>query len=183
MTLAIFCLCTMAWACASNNAKVDGGARQGQEEPPGHVVTAAPRTISVELDDETRTELQRRLSAGSLTVARLVIRDVRPQAAQALKGVRIFIEKPDADVNTPVEDLHYASSFVLGLTSPESTLLNVAPTLMSLSKSGELTREKLNQQKAIRITFVPEPWDFARRLPPDFALTVASVALEIPRQR
>ena len=182
MTLPVLCLCTMAWACASNNAKVDGRATQGQEQLSGHIVTAAPSTISVELDDETRRELARRLSAGSLTVARLVIRDVRPQAAQALKGVRIFVEKPDADVNTPVEDSHYASAFVLGLTSPESTLVNVAPTLTRLAKSGELTSEKLDQQKAIRITFVPEPWDFARRLPADFALTVAGVALEIPRQ-
>ena len=182
MTLAVLGLCTMVCACASDNARVDGRARQGQDELPAHVVTAAPLTISVDLDDQTRRELERRLSAGSLTVARLMIRDVRSQAAQALKGVRIFIEKPDADVRTSVDDAHYASSFVLGLTSPESMLLNVAPTLTRLSKSGELTSEKLNQQKAIRITFVPEPWDFARRLPPDFALTMAGVALEIPQQ-
>ena len=181
MTLAVLCLCTMAWACASSNARVDGRA-SGQEELPGHIVTAAPRTINVELDDTTRADLERRLAAGALTVARLVIRDVRPHAAQALKGVRIFIEKPDADVNTPVEDPHYASSFVLGLSAPESMLLNVAPALTRLWKSGELANEKLHQQKTIRITFVPEPWDFARRLPPDFELAMGAVALEIPRQ-
>lgn len=171
----------MAWACASKDGTADGRA-SGQDDVPGHIVTAGPRTITVELDGETRAELQRRLSAGSLTVARLVIRDVRPNAAQALKGVRIFIEKPDADVNTSVADPHYASSFVLGLSSPESMLLNVAPALTRLWKSGDLAKEKLRQQKSIRITFVPEPWDFARRLPPDFELAMGSVALEIPPQ-
>ena len=181
MSLAVICLCTMAWACASTDGNVDGRARR-QEELPGYIVTAAPRTINVELDDQGRAELERRLSAGSLTVARLVIRDVRPKAAQGLKAVRIFIEKPDADVNTPVADSHYASSFVLGLSSPESTLLNVAPALTRLWKSGELTNEKIRRQKSIRVTFVPEPWDFAGRLPPDFELAMAGVALDIPRQ-
>jgi len=180
MMLAVLCLGTMA--CASANSMVDERATPGQDERPTHIVTAAPTTISLDLEDETRRELERRLAAGSLPVLRLIIRDVRPQAAQGLKGVRIFIEKPDADGSTPVNDPHYATSFVLGLAAPESMMFNIAPTLSRLWKSGDLTSARLGQQRAIRVTFVPEPWDFARRLPPDFALAIQSVALELPRQ-
>src|SRR5689334_18498344 len=94
MTLAVL------WLCAVACAPVDA-----------HVITATPTTINVTLDDQTRQALQRTLADGSLAIARLSLRDMTPRAAQALKGVKIFIEKPDADSNSPVEDPHYAGAF------------------------------------------------------------------------
>jgi hypothetical protein len=180
MTLAVLVSCTVA--CASATSNPGHGGDQRQQDTPAHVVTSAPATVSVELDDQTRQNLERHLTRGSLTVARLIIRDVRPRAAQALKGVRVFIEKPTANASTPVDDPHYAASFVLGLGASESVLLNAAPALSRLWASGALTGAGLNQSKALRITFVPEAWDFAPRLAADFALNIQEVALDVPRQ-
>jgi hypothetical protein len=187
MTLVALCVCVAA--CASGSGGADAppslptGSSGGQRDLGQHVVTATPRTIDVELDDETRQGLEQHLAAGSLTVARLQLRDVRPQSAQALKGVRIFIEKPDADARTPVDDPHYAGTIVIGFTASESVLLNVAPTLARLRQSADLTTARLAERKAIRITLVSEPWDFAARLPADFALTIQGVTLTVPREQ
>lgn len=180
MTLALLCVWTAACAPASSST----GARSSewQAERPPYVVSAAPATINVELDDQTRQDLARHLGRGSLPVARLIVRDVRPQAAQALKGVRVFIEKPTANAGTPVDDPSYAGSFVLGLGESESVLLNVAPTLTRLWTAGGLTAASLEERKALRLTLVPEPWDFAAALPADFTLAIQAIALEVPRQ-
>jgi hypothetical protein len=175
LALALFLLC--AAACAPSSPSVDS--RTNQRDT--NIITPAPTTIRVELDDATRDALARHLAARSLDVARLILRDVRPEGAKGLKGVRLFIEKPDADLRTPTEDPHYAGSFVLGFSPPETVQLNVAPALARAWASGELTREALNDRKAIRITFVPEPWEPALRLPPEFALTIKAIALEVPR--
>jgi hypothetical protein len=180
MTLAILCLCTLT--CAPVYSQADKPSGQAPRESSTHVITAAPATINLALDDQTREGLQRHLADGSLVIARLNIHDVRPRAAQTLKGVRIFIEKPDADLRTPVDDPHYAGNFVLGFSTSDSILLNIAPTLSRLWQSSDLSKATLDQRKAIRITLVPEPWDYAPNLPPDFALTIQSMALEIPSQ-
>jgi hypothetical protein len=180
IALAVVLSCALACASADSNV----ASRQTPREPEAipQTITAAPTTIRVELDDVTRQALERQLAARSLAVARMIIRDLHPQAAQALKGVRIFIEKPDANASTPAADPHYADSFALGLGPSESVLLNIAPTLVRLWDSRDLTGAKLDERKALRITFVPEPWDYTPRLPPDFALTVQHVAVEVPRQ-
>jgi hypothetical protein len=121
------------------------------------------------------------LADGSLEVARLILRDLRPRAAQALKGVRIFVEKLDADAGTPVDDPHYAGNFVLGLEDSQTMLWNIAPTLSRLWHSGALTAKGLAQRKALRITFVPDPVEPATPLPKDFALTFKSLEIELPR--
>jgi hypothetical protein len=180
ITLAVLCLCTVA--CASTNGAPRGADNQDPREAMVHVVTAAPTTITIALDESTRQELTRRLADGSLRVARLQLRDLRPRSAQTLKGVRVFVEKPDADLSTPVDDPHYATSFVLGLSSPDSLLFNIAPTLSRLWRSGGLTIDHLDKTKAVRVTFIPEPSDAIRVLPADFALTIQGVSLDVSRQ-
>lgn len=144
-------------------------------------ITAAPVTFNVALEDEVRQSLERQLAGGSLEVARLVIHNLRPRSAKALKGVRIFIEKPDASVNTPVDDPHYTGNFVLGLEASQSMLLNIAPTLSRLWQAGELAPKVLAERRALRITFVPEPWDDATALAKDFSLPFESLTIEVPR--
>jgi hypothetical protein len=167
-----------ATACADTASSVQTtGAEAGGEDDPvaAKVITAAPSTFEVALEEEVPQRLELHLGRGSLDIARLVVRDLRPRAAQSLKGVRIFIEKPDAHAGTPVDDPHYAGSFVLGLEDSQTMLLNVAPTLARLWRSGDLAG-----RKALRITFVPEPWDFADALPEEFALSFESLTLEVP---
>lgn len=169
-----------AMACADSGSNVrTAGAEAGVEDDPmtAKAITAAPSTFEVALEQEARQRLELHLGRGSLDVARLTVRDLRPRAAKSLKGVRIFIEKPDADARTPVDDPHYAGSFVLGLEDTQTLLLNVAPTLAKLWQSGDLAG-----RNALRITFVPEPWDYAAALPEDFALPFASLALEVPAE-
>lgn len=169
-----------AMACADSGSNVrTAGAETGSEGDPmaKKVITAAPRTFEVALEEEASQRLELRLGRGSLDVARLTVLNLRAQSAKALKGVRIFIEKPDADAGTPVEDPHYAGSFVLGLEDSQTMLLNVAPTLNRLWQSGDLAG-----RKTLRITFVPEPWDFAAALPEGFALPFESLTLEVPAE-
>ncbi len=164
MTLALLCVCTAA--CASASSNTDGRGSRSQRDRSPYVMTVAPATISVELDEQAWQDLGQHLGRGSLTVARLILRDVRPQA---LKGVRVFIEKPTANAaGTSIDDPHYAGSFVLGLGASESVLLNIAPTLSRLSRSKGLTTASLADRKALRITRVPEPWDY--RPGPPFGL-------------
>jgi hypothetical protein len=160
----------------------EGGGRGDAGPVATKVITGAPCTFAVELADEARQRLEANLAQGSLDVARLVIRDLRPRAAQALKGVRIFVEKPDANAATPVDDPHYAGNFVLGLEASQSMLLNIAPTLSKLWHSGELTPERLAGKSALRITFVPERWDYAAALPREFALQLGGLTVEVPRR-
>ena len=171
-------LAAMACADSGGNVRTAGAEAGGEDDPVAtKAITAAPSTFEVALEEEARQRLERHLGRGSLDVARLTVRDLRPRAAQSLKGVRIFIEKPDADAGTPVDDPHYAGSFVLGLEDTQTLLLNVAPTLARLWQSGDLSG-----RKALRVTFVPEPWDFAAALPEDFALPFESVTLEVPAE-
>lgn len=176
--LALFMICAAACAAGSN---ADPRAAQRDSGAGLHTLTAAPVTIRIELDDTTRDTLTRRLEARTLDVARLILRDVRPDGARALKGVRLFVEKPDADLSTPTDDPHYAGSFVPGFAPPETVQLNIAPALASVWASRDLSRTALNDRKAIRITLVADPWEPARRMPPEFALTIQAVALEVPR--
>jgi hypothetical protein len=145
------------------------------------VITAAPATFEVALGSDVRRRLDRQLAGGSLEVARLVLRDLRPRAAGGLKGVRIFVEKPDADAATPVDDPHYAGNFVLGLEPSQTMLWNIAPTLSRLRRSGALTADDLAVKKALRITFVPDPVEPAVPLSKDFALTFSGLTIELPQ--
>lgn len=175
---AIVFLGFVAMACADTVSNVQtAGTEVGGEDHPvaPKVITAAPSTFEVALEKEVPQRLELHLGRGSLDIARLVVRGLRPRAAQSLKGIRIFIEKPDAHADTAVDDPHYAGSFVLGLEDSQTMLLNVAPTLTRLWQSGNLAG-----RKALRITFVPEPWDYADALPEEFALTFESLTLEVP---
>jgi len=178
-------LSVVAIACADGSSNVrTTSAKAGGERDPAHagVILAAPTTFEVAIEDEARQRLELKLAHGSLGVVRLVIRNLRPRAAQALKGVRIFIEKPDAKVRTPAGDPHSAGAFVLGLGAPESILLNVAPTLSKLRQSGKLAPADLAGRKALRVTFVPETWDSATALPEEFALAFESLTFEVPAE-
>lgn len=171
----------VACADASSNVETNDGGGKGD---PAHaaVILAAPTTVDVAVGNEVRQRMQLGLAHGSLKVVRLVIRNLRPRAAQGLKGVRIFIDKPDAGVRTPAGDPHAAGAFVLGLQSPETVLLNIAPTLSRLWQSGELTAKNLSGKKALRVTFVPETIDSSTALSKDFALSFEDVTFEIPAE-
>jgi hypothetical protein len=179
MALALFVLC--AAACAPSSSSVTPPSQQAGRDIAPYTITPAPTTIQVELDDSSRDALASQLAARSLGVARLILREVRPTGAQTLKGIRIFVEKPDADLSTPIEDPHYAGSFVLGFTPSETINLNIAPALRKMWASRTLTRAALTERKGIRVTFVPEPWEPARRMPPEFSLTIQAAALDVPR--
>jgi hypothetical protein len=172
----------VAISCADASSNETTGAKGGGEHDPAHagVILAGPITFEVAIKDEARQRLEFQLARGSLDVVRLIIRNLRPRAAQPLKGVRIFIEKPDAGIRTPSGDPHFAGAFVLGLQAPESMLLNVAPTLSKLWQSGKLAPADLARRKALRVTFVPETWDSATALPKDFALAFESLTFEVP---
>src|ERR1051326_599104 len=144
------------------------------------MIRTAPTTFNVAMDSDVRQRMQGQLAHGSLTVVRLVIHNLRPRSAQALTGVRIFINKPDASVRTSSEDPHFAGAFVLGLQSPETILLNVAPTLSRLWESGDLAPKDLAGKKGVRVTFVP---DTATSLPKNFALTFERLTFEVPTMR
>jgi len=173
-------------ACAGAGATAQpAGAGPGGKPGEGgsmttSVITAAPVTFKVALADDVRQSLERELAGGSLEVARLVIRNLHPRSAKALKGVRIFIEKPDANLSTPVGDPHYAGNFVLGLEASQTMLLNIAPTLSKLRQAGDLTPKLLAEKKALRITFVPEAWEETPALAKDFALSFESLTVEVP---
>lgn len=179
----VVCFVAIACADASSNVQATGAEAGDRDDPvPAGVILAAPTTFEVAIGNEARQRIELEFARGSLDVVRLVIHNLRPRAAQALKGVRIFIDKPDADVRTPAGDPHFAGAFVLGLEAPESTLLNVAPTLSRLWQSGDLAPEDLAGRKALRVTFVPESWDSATALPKDFALTFESLTFEVPAE-
>jgi hypothetical protein len=169
-------------ACAPASSSAHSAVHQQNSGVAPHTIGAVPTTVRVELDSATRDGLARALESRSLDVARLVLRDVRAQGGQSLKGVRLFVEKADADLSTPTDAPHYAGSFVLGFAPPETVLLNIAPTLSRLWNSGELTRAALTD-RGFRLTFVPEPWEPARRLPGDFALTIQSLSLQLTQGR
>ena len=178
IALVLMVLC--ASACAPTSPVASGGEPQPQPGVTQHALTATPTTITVELDQPTREALVRRLTDGTLDTARLVLRDVRPRAARGIKGVRLFLQKADANSDTPSDDPHFAGSYVPGFGSSENALLNIAPTLSELWRSGALTRETLSQGRLLSITFVVDPLEPGTPLPADFGLTIHGLALEIP---
>lgn len=188
MTFSLVVVVSLSLAAAtctdvSSNARTTASSAGGKGDPvQAGVILAAPTTFAVAIGDEERQRMQRELEHGSLKVVRLVIHDVRARSARQLKGVRVFIGKPDAGARTRSDDPHDAAAFVLGLESPETFLFNVAPTLSRLWQSGELKAGDLAAKKPLRVTFVPEPADFAKRLPKDFALTFDRVTFEVPEQ-
>jgi hypothetical protein len=173
-----------AAACTDMSSNVQTTASAGGKGDPVHagVILAAPTTFEVAIANEERPRMQRELERGSLKVVRLVVHDLRARSAEGLKGVRVFIGRPDAGERTPSDDPHEAAAFVLGLQSPETLLFNVAPTLSRLWQSGELKAADLAANKPLRVTFVPEPADAATRLRKDFALTFDRVTFEVPEQ-
>lgn len=168
-----------ACAPAGHGGLYPGAAPTTSGEDVAHVIAAAPGTYALPLGDDTRACLVRQLERGSLGIARLTLVDLRPQAAQALKGVRVFVEHPDADATTPSDAASAAGAFVPGPEPRQTVVLNIAPALELLWASGGLQR-RLAEGGTLRLTFVAEPWDFAPSLPADFALPFARATLEVP---
>ncbi|MGH8614078.1 MAG: hypothetical protein ACREYF_19135 [Gammaproteobacteria bacterium] len=181
--LAFFGLAALACVGAGPRDQAEGAAAAPEpasassEKTPvnSHLLTAAPTTVEVAIPEDVRRHVQRHLGQKSLETVRLVVRDLRPEAADALKGVRLFLDRPDADAATPVDDPHYAGNFVLGLDDSQTFLWNIAPTLARIWRAPDLTTKK-----TLQVTFVPETWEPATRLSEQFALRFASVELEAP---
>lgn len=186
--IAIALMSCISVACSASNSDVraegaDLSGNSGKSDPMTmNIINNSSSTFQLEIGDEVRQTLKLHLEGGSLKIARLVIRDVYPQAAKDLKGVRIFIENPDADANTTIDDQHYISSFVLGLEDVQSLQFNIAPTLSRLWHAGIITPAHLDGRKKLQVTFVPIHWDFVTAFPTDFALTFKSLTLEVPNQ-
>lgn len=168
-----------ACAPAAHDGLHPGAASTTGGDDVAHVIAAAPGTYALRLGDDTRACLVRQLERGSLGIARLTLVDLRPHAAQALKGVRVFVENPDADATTPPDADSAAGAFVLGPEPRETVVLNIAPALELLWASGGL-QQTLAEGGSLRLTFVAEPWDFASSLPADFALPFARATLDVP---
>lgn len=179
VVVVLTCFIAIGCADASSALQPSSAAAEGEGDPvPNGVILATPTTVEVALADDTRQRLERHLGRGSLAVVRMAVNNLRPRSADGLKGVRIFIEKPDAGPRTPSDDPHFAGAFVLGLQSPENMLLNVAPALSRVHAA-----EDLRGRKALRVTFVPESVDPTASLPKDFALTFDSVTFEVPDEQ
>lgn len=179
----------MAWcalvACVPAGPGVRGSDidAAGDAAAPAHVVVAAPRAHVLPLDAETRRCLVERLERGDLRIARLTLAGLRPRNAQALKGVRLFIQQPDtprtaAPIDPAPGDPHAAGAFALGLEAEQTYVLNIAPTLAALWRDGTLDAEALSA--GLRLTFVADPWEDAGALPQDFALPIGELHLDVP---
>lgn len=182
----------MAWcalvACAPAGPGVRGpdidGA--GDAPAPAHVVGAVPRAYALPLDADTRRCLLERLERGDLRIARLTLAGLRPRNAQALKGVRMFIQLPDtargAGQAVPAPgDPHAAGAFALGLEAEQTYVLNIAPTLSALWRNGTLDAEALSPAgDGLRLTLVADAWEDAGALPQDFALPIGDLHLDVP---
>jgi hypothetical protein len=177
--------CLVTIACGSAGAgpqTTDGDSRDGGYSQ-ATALAAIPTTVEVQLAGDTSQRLKDRLDRRSLEVARLVLHDLRPHGASSLKGIRVFVEKPDADLSTPLDDPHYVSSFILGLEPSQTFLWNIAPTLSRLRELGRHPEGEHAPNARLRVTFVPEPWDAAKGLEEDLALPFSSVTIEVPPGR
>lgn len=179
-------------ACALAGSGMPGA---GTGAVPAHVVTAAPGTHRLALPDKARRCLLAKLEDGELRVARLTLAGLRPRNAGTLKGVRIYVERPAFEGAaaegraharhrtqsgaSPV-DPHAAGAIALGLEAEQTYLLNIAPTLDALWRSGALDAKALSAHGGLRLTFIADPWDDAQALPRDFALSIADIRLDVP---
>lgn len=182
----------MAWcalaACAPPGPGVRGSDVDAAGDPPApaHVVTAVPRAYVLPLEADTRRCLLERLERGDLRIARLTLAGLRPRNAQALKGVRLFIQQPDtprsaAQAVPAPGDPHAAGAFALGLEAEQTYVLNIAPTLSALWRNRTLDAEVLSANgNGLRMTFVADPWEDAGALPQDFALPIDDLHLDVP---
>jgi tyrosinase len=138
--------------------------------------------ISVEPD-----ALRSVLESGGNNRAVLTIDDVEIPAKRDF-FVRIFVNKPDASAETPIEDPHYAGSF--GFFFDESILndqpalakggrpkagylVDMTPTLRKLGQAGSLSGPQVN------VTLVPMP--YVHREATAERLTLGHLALGIAR--
>lgn len=179
-------------ACTLAGSGVPGA---GTAAAPAHVVTAAPGTHTLPLPDQTRRCLLAKLENGELRVVRLTLAGLRPRNAGTLKGVRIFVERPALEgaaaegraharhrtqTGTSPVDPHAAGAIALGLEAEQTYVLNIAPTLDALWRSGALDAQTLSTHGGLRLTFIADPWDEAQALPRDFALSIRHIGLDVP---
>jgi hypothetical protein len=104
-----------------------------------------PLVAYVKVDDEVKhafAQLAREQSIDS--TVEIVIRISRPTSAPA-PGIRVFLNKPDATTDTPLDDIHYVGSVSLfpvgGLHEPEDSpfILDSTRTLRRLAAARELS--------------------------------------------
>lgn len=163
--------------CATVTPSGDPADEGDSLAPVSFVVRGEPRTFEVALEPAVRERLLAELERGSLEVARLFLRDLRFRGAERLKGVHVFVEKPDADRSTPVDDPHYVQSFALGLEPTQSMAWNIAPVLTRLWHAGKLSR--LLERAILRVTLVPQPWDPHLGVGDDLELELTRLEIEL----
>lgn len=132
-------------------------------------------TVTVELDPALRKELRRAAqSTGPLPSLRLTVVGVDPPAGPAM-GVRVFINHPRADLDTPLEDPHFVGAFAFfpaDAPGDQNFLLDPVPALRRLRAAG-----KWNSEEPLTVTLVAFAQD-ANATPPDAVIRFEKATLE-----
>jgi Protein of unknown function (DUF_B2219) len=118
-----------------------------------------PSTAVLQLGHDLQAKVKQVASAQqNAPTLRLTIDGVEVPPHQDL-GIRVFLNKPDADRETPIKDPHYVGSFTLLNEAykpgqPEKAFMDINPAVKTLGQSGAL-----HVQEPLRITLVAVPLD------------------------
>jgi hypothetical protein len=141
------------------------------------VITNEPLTVTILPSDVVKAAIAALGDKDSKTVLRLVVEDmVPPEDRAAVGGIRIFLNKSDATVKTPVNDIHFVTAIDFSPTAErEPMAFNV--DISRASKTLQ-ERKKFDTCKPLRITFVAVPNKGHDKLPKGFAVPIGNVAVE-----
>jgi hypothetical protein len=140
------------------------------------VITAKPLTVRLRLSDEFRGRMQHELESGSLNVVRLRIKGIQIATRfSSLEAIRVFIDKPQANADTPTDDSHFAGTFVLSIKPRQDVIVNAASAL----KAARYAQEGSTVPNPLLITLVPVSRP-PEQLPKDLAIPFDAVTVELP---
>jgi hypothetical protein len=166
---------TLVATLAFAHGGVDDG--QSARDDAKILVTEHPTTVLVEIPQSVKAVAKRRLEHRSLKALRLTIVGLeRPQNAAALKALRVFIDKPDATVETSIHDKHYVGSIVLGLDKKQGMVLNAAPAVSRLFAA----KPNLLDRQTIPVTIVPVATGERSASPKNLEIPIESIRVELP---
>lgn len=150
-------------------------------EPPrgGMVIRRMPLTVEFRLNEPLKAQVADALSVSPPRTIRLSVRGVKPPDRRAaVRGVNVFVNKPDADTTTSDSDPHFAAALVFsptGSPAPQAFSLDLGPTLAKLRR-----RDELDLSKPIIITLAATLPEGERAPADDVSISVGDVTLEVP---
>lgn len=117
------------------------------------ILTENPTTVQIPLDETLRTQIANAVSNPEQPqTVRLIIKGVWLSAeAKKEGGIKLFLNKPDANSSTSEKDPHFVGAVDFQPTKdgkPQSFLLDLAPTVAELRRTKQLD---LNQP--LKVTF------------------------------